>query len=187
MQDVMLDLETLGVRPGCTVLSIGAVMFGREGLGAEFHAVISRNECRMYGLVEEERTVRWWADQSTEARKTLDAASSTSTSLAKPLLDVLHGFRTFLHRYGGEDVRVWGNGADFDQPILAASWYAAHAKSNDLLPWKPFNGRCYRTLKNLQRDVKLERIGVYHNALDDAKSQAEHAVRLFQALSLVPS
>lgn len=47
-KDVMVDLETLGTRPGCKILSIGAVEFGvgpdynEDGLGAEFYVEVQR-------------------------------------------------------------------------------------------------------------------------------------------------
>ena len=75
--------------------------------------------------------------------------------------------------------RHQGNGADFDLPILAAA-YAAVGLS---VPWKPYNGRCYRTLKNLAPVVKLARPGTHHNALDDARTQAVHAIKLMRHIS----
>jgi exodeoxyribonuclease VIII len=79
-----------------------------------------------------------------------------------------------------KDFLVWGNGADFDLPILSAAYVAAGFGGP---PWKPYNGRCYRTLKNLRPDVpRPERRGTAHNALDDAVFQAEHAIALLAAL-----
>jgi hypothetical protein len=73
------------------------------------------------------------------------------------------------------DVRVWGNGADFDNPILAVAYRRTIFSGQ---PWKPYNGRCYRTVKNQFQDVKLVRTGTHHNALDDARSQATHLVEI---------
>jgi hypothetical protein len=44
--------------------------------------------------------------------------------------------------------------------------------------WRSYNGRCYRTVKQQFPDIKLTRFGTYHNALDDAYSQAEHMVQI---------
>jgi inhibitor of KinA sporulation pathway (predicted exonuclease) len=46
--------------------------------------------------------------------------------------------------------------------------------------YKFWNERCYRTVKNQYPDVKLTRTGTYHNALDDARTQAEHLVQICQ-------
>lgn len=73
---------------------------------------------------------------------------------------------------------VWGNGADFDNPILATAYGAL----NQVQPWKPYNGHCYRTLKSLVKGPKIERTGTHHNAVDDARSQALHAIQLLRVL-----
>jgi inhibitor of KinA sporulation pathway (predicted exonuclease) len=66
-------------------------------------------------------------------------------------------------------VSIWGNGANFDNPLLACAYEAVDVKPY----YKFWNERCYRTVKNQYPDIKLERTGTYHNALDDARSQAE--------------
>jgi exodeoxyribonuclease VIII len=45
-------------------------------------------------------------------------------------------------------------------------------------PWRHWNDRCYRTVKSLYPDVKLERVGTHHNAVDDAESQARHLIAM---------
>ncbi|MHB0978446.1 MAG: 3'-5' exoribonuclease domain-containing protein [Minisyncoccota bacterium] len=57
--------------------------------------------------------------------------------------------------------------------------YAYHALDMKQ-PWKFWNNRCYRTLKNMFPEVPFVRIGIAHDALDDAKSQAEHAVAILK-------
>jgi exodeoxyribonuclease VIII len=82
-------------------------------------------------------------------------------------------FDLFLSRYG-EDVKIWGNGASFDNVILANAY-----RRNDLnIPWKYYNDRCYRTMKSLAPHIKMEREGTHHNALSDAISQANHLIRI---------
>jgi inhibitor of KinA sporulation pathway (predicted exonuclease) len=75
---------------------------------------------------------------------------------------------------------VWGNGADFDNPILAAAYRATGISQG----WKPYNGRCYRTIKNLAPQVRLVRTGTHHNALDDARAQAQHLLDIVEYTSL---
>jgi len=76
---------------------------------------------------------------------------------------------------------LWGNGSTFDNVILSNAYRAIGVKQ----PWDFWNDRCYRTLKSLYPHVKLERSGVAHNALDDAKSQAMHAVRIINATKVM--
>lgn len=167
MRNVMVDLETLGTVPGCSILSIGAVYFDEKGLGDEFYLAINRDSCMLAGLREDDDTLAWWQRQSPDARKVLDDAAKDTTpnlSLALKL------FNTFLDKPG---VRMWGNGADFDNAILRCAYAAVNLKPR----LGAFNGRCYRTVKSMS-ELKIVREGTYHNALSDAKSQARHFVAI---------
>lgn len=169
---IMVDLETLGTQPGSVILSIGAVEFDIDkGLGETFYAVISHASSRQAGLTEDANTLAWWAKQSDAAREILRHVDDAN---APTLRTALHEFGEFLKR----DDEVWGNGSDFDNVLLASAYEAVGIP----LPWKFWNNRCYRTLKNLRPDIRLERVGTHHNALDDAKTQAIHAIQLLRAL-----
>ena len=173
-QDVMLDLETLGTKRGCVVLSIGMVAFGPSGLGPEWYDVPDTQEQIDAGLHEDPDTVTWWQKQSAEARKVFSEPR-------RPLGEVLTDTAVYLANVCGKTkLRVWGNGSDFDNQILADVYEAAGRK----IPWLWYNNRCYRTLKGMDRSIKLERVGTHHNALGDAKSQAQHAVVLLNELGL---
>lgn len=164
MQHVMLDIETLGTRPGCPVLSIGAVLFDptpEHGLLAHFHAFCGLKEQLDVGLTPDAGTLAWWATQPNVAA-TFERAKMASAALA---------FSHFA-RWFPPDALVWGNGADFDQPILAAAMEALGHPA----PWKPFNGRCFRTLKNLYPHVPKVHPAEAHNALSDAEAQAKWAL-----------
>lgn len=177
MRNVMVDLETLGQAPGCIVLSIGAVAFDANGLGAEFYRVINIDHSKELGLHENEEILAWWNKQSPEARKVIDEASKAKTSVK--VHEAIKDFNQYLLPFTHGGVKVWGNGANFDNTILAAMYTAAGLKT----PWPFWNDRCYRTLKNLFKGIKPEvaREGTYHNALDDAIAQARHAVQIFEA------
>lgn len=184
MRHVMIDLETLGTEPGCAILSIGAAEFGPDGLKASLYVPINLRSCLRAGLTEDPDTVAWWEKQSHEAKQTLrDSASKTASF---PLGAALSQLDFWLGQVCGlvddaawrRGLRVYGNGADFDLPILAA---ACRATGHDV-PWAPYAGRCYRSYKNLRPAIKLDRVGVHHNALGDAQSQAEHCARLLNHL-----
>lgn len=176
IEDGMLDLETVGTKPGCPVLSIGCVLYNRDRLGAEFYIEIARESAwrRALGLAlkEDPGTVKWWQDKPQDAKRTFDNFMSGG---GVPLRLALIQFSAWWKINGG--VRIWGNGADFDQPILAAAY--AHVGMTP--PWGPFNGRCYRTIKNQAYGPKLQRRGTHHNALDDAVSQALHHQEMMKA------
>lgn len=177
MNNVMLDLETLGTQPGSVVLSIGAVAFDPdEGIGASFYTVVSVEDSLRLGLTIDASTLRWWAKQ---ARTTyVEALGEGSEGYVLTLTDALRTFSRWLEiNTSGENVRMWGNGADFDLTLLLTCYRKAGIEA----PWKFWNHRCYRTLKSLRPDVRLEKSN-NHNALDDARNQAEHAVVLLRAM-----
>ncbi len=172
-ENIMIDLETLGTRPGCTILSIGACSFGSSGIGEHFYELICPESCDQWGLKIEPRTALWWLEQNEEARNSL--LQSKKLTLDDTLLKLKAHFK-----WKGK--RVWCNGASFDFPILEAGY---NAIGHDT-PWEFFNQMDYRTLKNIvPRDVydkiKVES-QIKHNALTDAVAQAETANALLSWL-----
>jgi exodeoxyribonuclease VIII len=171
---ISLDLETLGKTGVCAVLSIGAVAFDTDTLelipGAEFYGVVSQQSSWAAGLTADANTLQWWAAQSDEVRSVLQ-----ETSLAYPtLFYTLSKFTQWATSLEDPSkVEMWGNGSDFDNAILSA----AYAKVGIEPPWRFWNSRCLRTLKGLCKPApSVERVGVRHNALDDARYQAQCAV-----------
>lgn len=159
----MHDLETLGVRPGSIIRSLGAVVFNPKtgDLGGEFYANITRDSCERAGLTFDQSTVDWWEKQS-------DAAKAALTISPQPLIEVLHDFFTWWNVNGGEF--IWSHGASFDNVLLASAYRAVGVEP----PWKFWNERCCRTVLALgNRRIDTTRQGDHHNALDDAKSQAK--------------
>ena len=174
----MIDLETLGTRAGCVILSIGGVMFdemlGRTG--KEFYTVLSLESNKQAGLTEDPETLAWWTRQPLEARQVLSQAEGEA---AVALGAGLQQLNTYLSEAGAATVTVWGNGSDFDNSILYAAYAAAGVKQG----WAFWNSRCFRTLKSLAPEIPAPlRQGVHHNALDDARHQAVHAIRVLRHL-----
>lgn len=170
LDDTMVDIETLGKKPGAAVLTIGAVMFGAGGLGATFYSPVQLQSCIDVGLTIDPDTVAWWMKQSDEARKA--AFCADAPALPVVLMRFTDWFVTQQARY------PWCHGATFDVPILDAAYAACGMQA----PWKFYDVRDTRTLYHLAR-VKVDRTnGTHHNALDDAKAQAEAAVKALHVL-----
>lgn len=161
----MLDLETLGTKPGSVIVAIGAVKFGQGKILQTFYERVDAESCVDCGLKIDASTVMWWLKQSEEARMEI-------CKDGEPLSMVLDMFGDWL---GGQDTEIWGNGANFDNNLLAA----AYDITGIPLPWKFSNDRCYRTVKNLHPEILIPRTGTHHNALDDATSQAMHLMDIF--------
>ena len=166
MKNVMIDLETMGSGSNAAIVALGAVKFDKTGIDETFYMKISLKDSVSYGLDMDVDTVLWWLEQSDEARAELTGKEPFS------LLVALSEFKCFI----GEDAIVWGCGSDFDNVILANAWKKVITCKE--VPWKFWNNRCYRTMKSVFRDVKMERKGTHHNALDDAISQAEHLIEI---------
>lgn len=171
MTDVMIDLETMGQSPDAAIVAIGAVEFNRETceLGQEFYTTVELESSVRAGGVIDPSTVMWWLSQSADARAALTSGVGVQLPVA------LASFSGWLRmRDDLSKVRIWGNGADFDNVILANAYRRLALPA----PWKFWNSRCYRTWKSENRHVPMERSGVHHNALDDAISQAKHMLQV---------
>jgi exodeoxyribonuclease VIII len=176
---IMIDLETMGTRPNAPIIAIGAVAFQPErqhkdgemelgGILSTFYEVIDLAWGVRDGAVMDPETVIWWLSQSEEART---AVTRRGIEPRIALLRLSDWMREF-HIEG-----VWGNGASFDNVILSETY----GRLGMAAPWKFWQDRCYRTVKNLHPAVTMERSGTHHNALDDARSQAEHLLAIDRA------
>lgn len=165
LEDVMIDLETLGTDSNAAILSIGAVFFNPKTgiMGRRYHQRVEFNSAINGGNVSTD-TIKWWISQSAEAGA--DVVSGTLT-----LQEVLAEFADWL---GTGNVKPWGNGATFDVVILEN----AFRRQKMHVPWGFWNVRDCRTVEDLATDIdsreNYERRGVHHNALDDAVYQAEY-------------
>ena len=165
MNNVMIDLETLGTSANSVVLSVGAVYFDPSTgeLGDKTYFVLSTQKQLDLGRTVSASTLAWWMSQSEEAVGVVKESAQEEI-----LTFLLWELNSFLSQ---EDVKVWGNGAAFDNVILANLYEQVGIET----PWKFYNDRCYRTVKNMFPDVSLwEFQGTAHNALDDAIHQAKH-------------
>lgn len=172
--NIMVDLETMGTQHNAAIVSIGAVVFDKDkGLGEEFYTAVALQSCARYGLTVTPNTIMWWLKQGQEARDAITADTAVDIKAA------LEAFTEFARRQGEEGAVIWGNGATFDNVILRSAYEQTQLPA----PWKFWNDRCYRTLKGLYPEVKLpDRGGVHHNALDDAKYQAECAIKILRSI-----
>jgi exodeoxyribonuclease VIII len=175
MRDVMLDLETMGNGPDSAITAIGAVCFDPVGgtVGAGFYRVVDLASSVASGGVMDPATVLWWMQQS-------DAARAEFARPGCALAPTLVNFRSWLLSQAGKDVLVWGNGAAFDNVVLAG----AYRRAGLPVPWSYKNDRCYRTVAALAPQVARPEVGERHNAADDAEAQARHLIEVWRVLGL---
>lgn len=174
MFHAMTDLETFSTAPNAVILQLAAVQFDpfSDRIGPVFNVPIDPQSCQDAGLHMDLNNVLWWMNQSDEARKRVAFVTRKREDLKTALKDFAHWLP--------KDTKIWGNGAAFDLPILESAYRACKMST----PFKHWNERCYRTMKSLAPHVKMERVGVHHDALDDAVSQAKHLQTIIKALGL---
>lgn len=166
-REVMLDLETLGIKPGCQILSIGVAAFSLSGgCGDTFYRNILGYGQEALGLTIDPNTQKWWSERSEEARQQLLVGQVH-------ILEAITDFLAWWKQTGA--VRVWCQGANFDAPILEE----VITRLGHKIPWRYDMVRDTRTAYHLYglNPKSIKREGTYHNALDDAL----HQVRLVQA------
>ncbi|SQP08377.1 exonuclease [Escherichia coli] len=175
-----VDLETMGKNPDAPIISIGAIFFDPQtgDMGPEFSKTIDIDTA---GGVIDRDTIKWWLKQSREAQSAIMTDEI-------PLDDALLQLREFIDENSGEFfVRVWGNGANFDNVILRRSY----ERQGIPCPWRWSNDRDVRTIVELGKAIDFDARtaipfeGVRHNALDDARYQAKYVSAIWQ--KLIPS
>ncbi len=176
--DISLDIETLGVGPRAIILSIGAVAFNRNGAEIEPDGV-NYDTFSIHIDIDDQRssreinnsTLMWWFDQPLAAKKIIEGQQDAVT-LQKAMIELIDfiGWNT-----DSDTVRVWGNGAAFDNAIVSDAFRQCDLNT----PWKFWNDRCLRTLlgefqENTGVSLKeeIEFTGVRHSAVTDAIYQA---------------
>ena len=180
MIEFMVDLETMGTENNAAIVAIGVVAFdikndylipAPEG---EFYTPVSLASSMSAGLKCDASTILFWLEQEDAARKEL-------TGRTVPLQQALSQLASWMERVGPDkkERTVWGNGATFDNVVLASAFKAVGMP----IPWMFWGDRCYRTMKNLYPAVGMPAFeGVKHNALDDAKMQALHLLDILRGV-----
>lgn len=167
--NIMIDLETLGLTADSVILSIGAVKFNPTGAICDeaFYTVVDIDDQRDRHI--NGSTLAWWVKQGESAQKVFDAPKKSSLDAA------LEDLQAFVDH---AEYSVWSNGADFDIPMIN---HALRTRGYGPL-FKHWNHKCFRTLKGLYPNVpKPPFEGTQHNALMDAIHQAKWAQALLTA------
>lgn len=162
MNDICIDIETLGTTPDSVIISIGAVKFSFEDDEIEtFKQNVDPVSCKKLGMVTQKSTIQFWADQPIEVQKSV---MTNQTDIKYALL----GLNNFIGEYSSQN-RIWCQGVAFDIPIL--EW--AYRESVIPCPWRYFQIYDTRTIINLSGiDWKnYSRIGDHHDSIGDCLTQ----------------
>lgn len=158
----MIDLETLGTKPGAAIKQIGWALFNEELqepviLSGLIH--LDLQNCLDCGLVTDASTIEWWLEQGKEAR---DSMTKPGIKLSKALDEL-----DTVWRIVGAS-QVWAKPPGFDIAILDV----AYRKLGRTAPWPHNKVRCMRTLLDLVPKGKTFKPVVAHNAEHDSIAQA---------------
>lgn len=176
-QDVMIDTETLDTTPSSVILSIGACRFDQYSEDIEdsaFYAVVDIQQQIDLGRTISADTLRFWMQQPAAAKEVFFSKE------AVPLEEALLGLREWIDPR--RETRPWSMGAGFDLPILEHAYRSFGVEA----PWLFWKACCMRHQKNLPNAKivydNVPRMGVHHNAMDDAIHQARAAQAINKAL-----
>lgn len=159
---LMLDIETLGTRPGAVVMSAALVRFSDL---ASCSVNIDIPQQQALGLEVDPATHQWWATQ--------------------PLMQALRYLSDWVMWAKGPqtdaECYVWCHGASFDAPLLGE----VYRRANMVCPWPFYAVRDTRTLYQLANvDPKSFAVpGRAHFAVDDAVAQTRAAIESLRILS----
>nr|WP_302981520.1 3'-5' exonuclease [Plesiomonas shigelloides] len=183
MNHLMLDLETMGTKPNAPIVSIGAVFFNPDSgeFGEEFYTPVSIESAMRDGAVPCGKTINWWLRQSPEARAAICSDSAQDITVA------LVQFNSFIHKNAVDikSLKVWGNGATFDNVIIRQTYERSLGFE---CPWPFWNDHDVRTMVTLGLNVgfnpkhEMPFDGDVHNALADAKHQAKYVSAIWQVI-----
>jgi len=175
---VMLDIETLGTKPGAVIFQIGAVAFNpfkietldkNNDHPSKFLDVrIDVENSLKHGHKIEYGTLRWWLEDGKGPLFYELLADETRMPVSVALA-------TLSNFYTSNNARhVWAQGASFDMPLVEAYY----TEQGEEAPWKFWQTLDSRTMFNVE-GKRVKRSGVAHNALDDAIDQARSLQQLF--------
>jgi hypothetical protein len=172
--DIMIDLETLATSTDAAILTIGAVKFDPFGREAQepsmtpFYVRVDLDSCDEIGLVTNDDTIAWWANQSKEAPE--DAFNTDDRIHIRDAFEQLYKFC-----WGAK--RVWSNGSCFDIVICEHVF----KKVNRAVPWKFWEVRDVRTAFDLGINPQRPPVTAHH-ALQDAWNQAVGIQNVYNTL-----
>lgn len=147
VHDLIIDIETLGVRSNAVILSFACAAFNIEDrdtlkdiIDRSFYAKLDVPLQIKNGRKVEKSTVEWWSHQSKEAR---DVLKETSKDLGPiKALNMLNAYIEEHTKYDKKNSYIWSRGNAFDFPIMED----LYRENNIDIPWSVWKIRDVRTM-----------------------------------------
>lgn len=169
--NVVVDIETLSLRPDAAIISIAAVpfMLDKESLDnndkygytgvpafdemtkdiscpeeyAPFYETIDATSCAMAGLAFDMETVKFWSEMPDEAKSAI--MEKPRVSIRQALEDFVAYLENLKAQHKTDELIIWIQGSDFDIPVLKNAMYKVLGLTPETLPWRYRNIRDART------------------------------------------
>lgn len=171
MQDLMIDIETMGSKSDAVMIQLAGVFFDRDTgeTGDEFCLSVCENSCKELGFTTDPATVEWWSKQDQQILENI-------RNSAQPVDYVIQSFYDFYRNTKG-DIKIWSH-ATFDF-VIVQNYLAKFGKR-----MSHKNARDIRTLVDLACiDLKIYNWNMKtHDALDDCKFQIHYCVDALKIL-----
>lgn len=174
--EVMIDIETLSTKPTAQIVTIGAIKFLRNEAVKEldkvekYYCKVDIASCKDLKFDIDEQTVKWWKQQSIEARQEVFGLTGRVS-----IREALIGLTKFI---SDNTSHIWANSPNFDIVILENAYRQTELE----IPWKFWQLRDCRTVYDIGH-TRLKDIGITsHNSLQDCYSQI---LCLHKALTLL--
>lgn len=173
--NIMIDLETLDVRPSSVILSVGIVVFDDKKIVEAGYLIPNRQQQIDAGRTISFDTLKWHLKQGAECQAVF---SENDQMTVEECITAIHAT---IIQY--PNAKIWSNGANFDAVIMdhLFNMYSVEA------PYKFWNVRCFRTYCEEKGEKYSGKSGVTHNALQDAKDQANHLIQIWNKTTIPSS
>jgi len=173
--DIMLDLESLGTRPDCAILTLGAIKFNPyvlDDFGDSLYLRIDVDEQLALGREVQEDTLQWWMKQAEDVRE---------EALGEGNRVSLESMYKQLNRFVVGVTNIWCQGPAFDIVILENIYRQCGWPT----PWQFWQIRDSRTLFGVHGDPREKGKAGLHNALEDCVSQAQGVQQIYHKHNIV--
>lgn len=174
MNNIMLDIETLGTSCNSAVIQVSMVRFNEAGeMGETLSIKIDANEQIQMGAESSEETITWWKNTNTALFESLTTGDDVLS-----VKDALNKITAFV--YASD--KIWSH-SYFDATILSNLYRLAKIQ----VPWDYKKIRDIRTLTDLSNidlskfDWQKEKT---HDSLDDCRFQIKYCSYALQLIRL---
>lgn len=179
--DVVVDIETLGTRPGDSIVQIAVVGFdrNREHYDGELLISVSVPLAKSEANATAD-TLAWWFLQNEEAKNCLLHGNQVSSRVVDGEVQMLAVFMMAAEEEPIKSCKWWGNSHSFDLVLLEAALSKVYKAGK---PWDFRKERCYRTLEaETPKCFVRERTTATHVAVNDAMYEAECLYYLLRSI-----